>query len=448
MAKVIPLYKSGSQAEIDNYRPISVLPTLSKILEKIVYKQLMAHLERHNLLFEYQFGFRPNRSTELAITYFTDFIRKDVDSGKATGAVFIDLTKAFDTISYSIMLSKLSRYGVSDMELQWLTDYLFLSKQIVHFNGVIFEPNPINTGVPQGSIFGPLLFLIFFNEWHSPLRHCKILTYADDTVIFTSSNDIDAIQDSLSQDLDNLSNWFRDNELIFNLKKGKSEVMLFGTGKRLNLLQGCQVKLSVNGAPINTTTCYKYLGVHLDPTLNFKTHFRKIYTKAAGRVNLLRRIRSNIDSFSAQRTYQSMIMPIFTYCGHISLGWSESRKRMIRSIEARSLAIISPKCSPQNCDLRILTIDNFLQKRACCFVFDCLNGTTCFPFKGYFQRSHHNALTTRNNGKSAKLPRVKLDFARRSFYISGASSFNSLTFSLRNINSRVLLKKALDDFIL
>ena len=168
----------------------------------------MAHLECHNLLFEYQFGFRPNRSTELAVTYFTDFIRKEADNGKATEAVFIDLTKAFDTISHSIMLSKLSRYGVSDMELQWLTDYLFLRKQIVHFNGVLSEPNPINTGVPQGSILGPLLLLIFFNDVHSPHRHCKILTYADDTVIFTSSNDIDAIQDNLSQDIDNFPTGF------------------------------------------------------------------------------------------------------------------------------------------------------------------------------------------------------------------------------------------------
>ena len=262
VAKVIPLYKSGSQAaEIDNYRSISIT-------------------------------------------------------------------------SHSIMLSKMSRYGVSNTELQWLTDYLFLRKQIVHFNGVLSEPNSINTGVPQGSILGPLLFLIFFNDVHSPLRHCKSLTYADDTVIFTSSNDIDAIQDSLSQDLDNLSNWSRDNELIYNLKKGKSKMMLFGTGKRLNLLQGCQVKLSVNGAPINTTTCYKYLGVHLDPTLNFETHFQKIHRKAAGKVNLLWCIRCNIDSFSAQRIYQSMIMPIFTYCGYISLGWSKSRKRMICYIEA------------------------------------------------------------------------------------------------------------------
>ena len=256
------------------------------------------------------------------------------------------------------------------------------------------------------------------------------------------------IQSNLSQDLDNLSNWFRDNELIFNLKKGKSEVMLFGTGKRLNLLQGCQVKLLVNDPPINTTTCYKYLGVHLDPTLNFETHFQKMYKKAAGRVNLLRRICSSIDTLSAQRIYKSMIMPIITYCGYNSLGWSESRERMIRSIETRSLEIISPKCSSKNCDLRFLTIDNFLQKRACCFVFDCLNGTACFPFKDYFQRLHHNALNTRNNGKSAKLPKVKLDFARRSFYFLGASIFNSLPLSLRNINSRVLFRKALDDHYL
>ena len=126
------------------------------------------------------------------------------------------------------------------MELQWFIDYLFLRKQIVQFNDVLFEPNPINTGVPQGSILGPLLFLIFFNDVHSPLRHCKIITYADDTVIFTSSSDFDVIQSNLSQDLDNLSNWFRDNELIFNLKKGKSEVMLFGTRKQFNLFQSCQ----------------------------------------------------------------------------------------------------------------------------------------------------------------------------------------------------------------
>ena len=235
-------------------------------------------------------------------------------------------------------MRKLSRYGVYNTELQWFTDYLFLRKQIVQYHGVHFEPNPINTGVPQRSILGSPLPL-FSSSF--PLRHCKIITYADDAVMFISSNDIDARQSTLSQDLDKHSIWFRVNELIFNLKKGKSEVMLFGTGKRLNLFHACQVKLSNNGSPINTTTCYNYLGVHLDPTLNFETHFKRIYKKAAGRANLLRRIRSSIDTFTTQRNYQSIIMPIFTYCDYTSLGWSESLKRMIHCfIESRSLEII------------------------------------------------------------------------------------------------------------
>jgi len=152
MAKVIPIFKSGSMAEIDNYRPISILPTLSKILERMVHKQLMKHLEFNAFLAEHQFGFRPNRSTELAVTFFTDLIWKETNGGKATGAIFIDLSKAFDTISHSILLEKLSRYGIQDNELNWFTDYLFLQKQIVQFKGVLSEPNPVFTGVPQGSI--------------------------------------------------------------------------------------------------------------------------------------------------------------------------------------------------------------------------------------------------------------------------------------------------------
>ena len=131
--------------------------------------------------------------------------------------------------------------------------------------------------------------------------------------------------------------------------------MLFGTSKQLNLFHDRQVNLSVNGSPVNTTICYDYLCVHLNPTRNFSTHFHTIY-KEAGRVNLLWHIRSSIDTFSAQRIYQSMIMAILKYCGLNSLKWSPSRKCMI---------VITPKCSPKNCDLRFLAIDNFLQKKTC-----------------------------------------------------------------------------------
>ena len=152
---------------------------------------------------------------------------------------------------------------------------------------LLSEPNPVFTGVPQGSILGPLLFVIYFNDVHKSLYHSKINTYADDTVIFTSSKVLDAIQHNLSEDINSLASWFRDNELIINLKKGKTEVMLFGTPKRLSGFDGKELNLSVNGSRIDMTTNYKYLGVYLDPTLNLNMHFCKTYKKAAGRVNLL-----------------------------------------------------------------------------------------------------------------------------------------------------------------
>ena len=139
---------------------------------------------------------------------------------------------------------------------------------------MLSELNPINNGIPQGSILGPLLFLIFFNDVRSPLGHSKIIPYANDTVIFTSSRDIDELQSSLSRDLDYPSNWFHTNELTLTRRR-ENEVILFGTFKQLNLFHGCQVKLSASGSLINTTSCYKYLGEHLYQTLNFKTHFFK-----------------------------------------------------------------------------------------------------------------------------------------------------------------------------
>ena len=157
--------------------------------------------------------------------------------------------------------------------------------------------------------------------------------------------------------------------LFINLKKDKTEVMLFGTAKRLSLFHGRQLNLTVNGSFINSTTAYKYLGVHLDPTMNLEMHFNKTYKKAAGRVNLLRRIRSSIGLLNAERIYRAMIMPVFTYCGTTGLGWSDTNKRLIGNIERRSLAIIAPNSSNHSADLRIPSVDSILKWNACLFVF-------------------------------------------------------------------------------
>ena len=168
----------------------------------------------------------------------------------------------------------------------------------------------------------------------------KIITNADDTVIFVSDSSIDEIEGKLNNDLGHLKAWFDENELLINLKKGKTELMIFGTAKQLGKTEKKEMRVEINETSIAGTLSYKYLRVYLDQSLNFATHFDKIYKKATGRLNLLRRIRSSIDSASAEKIYRTMIMPVLGHCGSLSLGWSSSYRKRIESLESRNLNVI------------------------------------------------------------------------------------------------------------
>ena len=177
---------------------------------------------------------RKTRSTEIATVLFLDEIHKEMDRGSLTIALFVDLNKGFETVSHSSILGKLPAYGISGNEKAWFTDYLFHRKMRVNYKGTLSTPIPIHCGIPQGSILGPLLSLLHFNELRSLLKSCKMIMYADDTVLYYSHKDMKEIERVLSQDLCKVPKWLQENELVLNLKKGKTEVMLFGRKKRLN----------------------------------------------------------------------------------------------------------------------------------------------------------------------------------------------------------------------
>ena len=288
-ARVSPIFNSGAKNTFDNYQPISVLPSLSKIFEKCVHHQLMNYLEQHNPLSKCQFGYRRKRSTEHAITLFTDQIRKAMDKGQMTGAIFVDLSNTLDTISHASIINRLSLYGLCGTSQQWIMSYLFARTQCVSYKGTLSSPSYIYCGVPQGSMLGPLLFLLHFNDSVEFLSTCNMLMYADDTVTYFFDSNINSIQSNLQRDFQSLSKYLYNNELIMNLKKGKTEIMLFGTDQRIRRLENSTLQIQHNDLTVNMTYSYKYLGVTLTSSLNMTDHLNALIKKASSRIHLLKK---------------------------------------------------------------------------------------------------------------------------------------------------------------
>ena len=232
-AKVVPIFKSGKHDLPENYRLISVLPVLTKVF---------VHYHEMN-------------------------------NGNTIGAVYLDLSKAFDTIGHGLLLNKLNTYRVSGKELNWFTDYLFNRTQIVEIENVRSDTEPVYCGVPQGSILGPLLFIVFFNDLVENLN-CHVIKYADDTVIYYANKDIDVIEKVLNSEMVSVGTYCRENELVLNLKKGKTEAMLFGTAKRVKQ-HGRELKISYNGTSISFVSEYVYLGNVIDSTLTLRSNFNR-----------------------------------------------------------------------------------------------------------------------------------------------------------------------------
>ena len=200
LAKIIPIYKAKDKKNISNYRPISLLPVISKILEKVVHKNLYTFLEKNKVLYP-SMGFKKNRSTVNAITELVCHITNSMENKQNTLSVFLDLSKAFDTINHKILVHKLEFYGVRGLALNWFRRYLTDRKQYVLYNNVKSQTLEITRGVPQGSVLGPLLFLIYVNDIPNCLTHSKVISFADDTTVFSSSKCIDNLYKNVNSDL-------------------------------------------------------------------------------------------------------------------------------------------------------------------------------------------------------------------------------------------------------
>ena len=210
-------------------------------MEKVIAQQITTYLENNELLYKHQCGFRKNKCTQDAVIYLHDHIRQEMNRKNVTRELYIDLRKAFDTVSHSCLLSKLPYYGICGTELNWISDYLFNRTQYIAYNNDCSNLESVTLGVPQGFILGPLLFIILVNDAYQYLNKCAMLMYADDTVLLYSASSSKLIEETLNHEGNILFDWFNNNNLILNLKPGKTELVIYGTARNLATQPECNV---------------------------------------------------------------------------------------------------------------------------------------------------------------------------------------------------------------
>ena len=278
-ALIVPLYKAKSRELVTNYRPISLLLTISKLMEKIVYKQVYDYLNQTGQIYDSQYGFRSAHSCEHAIGELLGSIVKNIQLGKDTVTLMLDLSKAFDTLQHSVVYKKLERYGLRGNCLSWFQSYLTnrtLQVKCTSIAGTetISNKERVEYGMPQGSCMGPLLFLIFCNDLHLNLQFLESVQFADDTTLHVSHRNMNYIKFCLTMDLEAMEDWFRANKLTLNIDK--TVLLHFGPGnKHKEILND----LTIGGKRLQVATSSKFLGLWIDNKLKWSEHVNKLLLK-------------------------------------------------------------------------------------------------------------------------------------------------------------------------
>ena len=323
VAKVIPVHKTGDKNLISNYRPISLLNTFSKIYEKVFLNRLLSFLNKYNIIYANQFGFRKHHSTNFALTSFLDSLTEALDRNEYAVGIFIDLSKAFDTIDHQILLKKLDGYGVRGLAYNFVESYLKDRSQYVELLGVSSQPKSIKCGVPQGSVLGPVLFILYINDMIACSNLLKFFLFADDTTILYYSKNLDDLYNTVNTELKKLSLWFFQNKLSLNVSK--TNYILFNNHR----LPVDPPQLLLNNSPVSQVSSTKFLGVEIDDRLNWSKHIKSVENKLSSVIFILKKIRHKLNKTTALNLYHTLILPHLSYCNNV---WGNTFKTYLGSL--------------------------------------------------------------------------------------------------------------------
>ena len=312
-ANVLPIFKKGNPNDPGNYRPVSLLCCFSKIFERIIFKYVYNHLIDHYLISMWQSGFRPGFSTVTQLTELYHKFCEAVSQGKEVRCVFLDISKAFDRVWHKGLIVKLQNCGLDNELLSWFTDYLKDRSQRVLINGQTSNWIAIQSGVPQGSVLGPLLFLVYINDLVPVVNHCNIRLYADDACLFIELKDHLGACNQINHDLERISDWA--NKWLVNFSPEKCKSMIVSNKHQ----KDGHPPLQFDGTVIKQVIQHMHLGVILSHNLKWSNHIEYISNKANKRLNLMKKFKYDLDRRTLEIIYFSFVRPILEYADMV---WS------------------------------------------------------------------------------------------------------------------------------
>ena len=451
-AKIIPVFKKGCKNQPENYRPISILPTLSKIFEKHVSSSIFEYLNKNNLIHKEQSGFRSQHSCQTALTKLTETWLDEMNKGNLTGVVYLDFSKAFDLVNHQLLLSKLECYNFHHSAIEWISSYLSERTQQVTIGNKSSEQKPIPRGVPQGSVLGPLLFLIFINDLPMSTCESNIDLFADDSTLHNSGPSVQCVENNLRSDLKEVQDWCENNDMYINVDKTKT--MLLTTSQRSARLQKKELSLHIHETEIEQVSHHKLLGIHVDKFLHWDIQVQELFKRINSKINLLSKIKKYLTTEARLLYFNSYILPLFDYCCTIWGNCSKKDLERMTRLQKKAARIILGKYDVASkklfADLNWLDFANRIKFHKCILVFKIVNGLSPPYLQDLLRQIKSSSTSSLRSAEEENLllPGANLEIFKKSLQFSGVCIWNSLPSHIKKSKSLNNFKEKCQKYML